>query len=145
MVEPLRKNEDALTYADILSWTDDGRWELIDGVAYDMSPAPTRRHQEISRVLFRQIDSFLAGMPCQIYYAPFDVRLPKAYEDATSASTVVQPDLLVICDPTQLDDHGSVGAPALIIEILSPATRNKDLRGKLHAYQQAGVPEYWVV
>ena len=81
----------------------------------------------------------------QFSLTPFDVRLPKAGEDAKSSTTVVQPDLVVICDTSQLDEHGSVGSPTLIVEILSPSTRNKDLREKLQAYQQAGVPEYWVI
>ncbi len=145
MGEPLRADDIKYTYADILSWTGNTRWELIDGIAYDMTPAPTRRHQEISRALFRQIDRFLAGAACQIFYAPFDVRLPNAGEDAASATTVVQPDLVVICNPEQLDERGCVGSPTLIIEILSPTTFNKDLREKLRVYQHAGVPEYWIV
>ena len=145
MVEPLRKYDSEYTYEDLVQSTDDARWELIDGVPFDMSPAPTRRHQEISRALFRQFDSFLQNAPCQMYYAPFDVRLPKDGEDAASATTVVEPDLVLICDSQQLDERGSVGPPRLIVEILSPSTITKDLREKLHAYEHAGVAEYWVV
>lgn len=137
--------ETRFTYADRMNWPADERYELIDGIAYDMSPAPSRRHQKIITALIIQFGLFLEDKPCEVYPAPFDVRLPKPSEDALTASTVVQPDLVVVCAPQKLDDRGCLGSPALIVEILSPETARKDLREKLYAYQQAGVPEYWII
>lgn len=145
MVEPAQVNPERYTYADILTWPEDERWELIDGVAYDMSPAPSPRHQVIQGELFVLFHDFLRGATCRVYPPPFDVRLPKPTEDGLTASTVVQPDLTVVCDPEKIDERGCVGAPTLVVEILSPGTSRKDLREKLTAYAQAGVPEYWVV
>ncbi|MBU1486738.1 Uma2 family endonuclease, partial [bacterium] len=76
-----RKEVERYTYGDYLSWPDDERWELIEGVAYDMSPAPSRWHQQIAGELFKQIAVFLTGKKCEAYFAPFDVRLPEADED----------------------------------------------------------------
>lgn len=145
MVEPARAHTERYTYADILTWPEGERWELIDGVAYDMTPAPSRRHQKILHKFDLQFGNYLEGTPCEVYFAPFDVRLPKPGETAMTASTVVQPDLLVVCAPEKYDEHGCVGSPTLVLEILSPATAKKDLREKLNVYQQAGVPEYWIV
>ena len=145
MVEPLRSDFAKYTYADVLDWPEEERWELIDGVAYDMTPAPSIRHQVILRALFRQFDRALEGSPCQTFFAPVDIRLPKPGEDGLTASTVVQPDLAVICDREKLDDHGVVGSPTLVIEILSPSTAKKDRQLKMVVYAQAGVPEYWMV
>ena len=145
MVEPMRADDTKYTYADVLDWPEDERWELIDGVAYDMTPAPSRRHQDILRVLFRQFDRALEGSPCRVYFAPFDVRLPKPGEDGFTSSTVVQPDLTVICDREKLDEHGAVGSPTLVVEILSPSTAKKDRDLKMKVYARAGVPEYWII
>ncbi len=145
MSEPAYEIKPIYTYADYLTWPDEERWEIIDGVAYDMSPSPTLRHQAILWQLVLQVGPFLEGSLCQPFTAPVDVVLPKASEDVTTATTVVQPDLLVVCDPEKLQGSHCVGAPMLVIEILSPATSKKDLREKLHAYEGAGVPEYWVV
>lgn len=114
------------TYRDYYTWPIDERWELIDGKAYNMSPAPTRRHQEVAGELFRQTANFLQNHPCQIYAAPFDVRLPRGGEADDLIDTVVQPDLSVICDSEKLDKAGCRGAPDWIIEVLSPATAAKD-------------------
>ena len=131
-----------LTYADYASWDDDARYELIDGVAYLMS-APTITHQRISRRLTRQLDDFLDGKPCELFYAPFDVCL---FGEGDEDDTVVQPDLLVVCDRSKLvDDRRCDGAPDLIIEILSPSSRGYDNLIKFNKYLQAGVREYWVV
>lgn len=143
--EPVRTQTTTYTYADLLTWSKDERWELIDGVPYKMTPSPSRRHQEISTALMLAIGPFLAGSPCRLYHAPFDVRLPKPHEDDRSTTTVIQPDIVVVCDPKKLDQHGSIGSPTLVVEIISPATLMKDMNQKLHAYEQAGVPEYWVI
>jgi len=136
---------ESYTYADYLTWDDTERWELIDGVPYNMSPAPSRRHQQISGELLRQFANFLKGKPCQVYAAPFDVRLPEADENVSDISTVVQPDIAVICDADKLDDAGCSGAPDLIVEITSPSTSRKDHKEKFFRYERAGVREYWLV
>ncbi|MDR0311390.1 MAG: Uma2 family endonuclease, partial [Acidobacteriota bacterium] len=87
------------TYADYYTWDDGERWELIEGEPYLMSPAPRQVHQEILRELLLQLATFLKGKPCKLFTAPFDVRLnADTYDD-----TVVQPDLLVVCDRSKLD------------------------------------------
>ena len=139
------KREERFTYGDYLTWDDDQRWELIDGVPYNMSPAPTVRHQAISRDLLVGFASHLQGTPCQVFAAPFDVRLPESDESDEQVETVVQPDLLVVCDKTKLDAAGCNGAPDLIVEILSPSTAHKDLKVKFERYERARVQEYWIV
>jgi Uma2 family endonuclease len=143
---PMLKKHEIFTYSDYLTWPDDERWELIDGEAYMMSPAPTRRHQEISIELSSQIHQHLKGKSCKVYTAPFDVRLPEKH-DATDdeIETVVQPDIVVICDPDKLDDKGCKGAPDFVVEILSPRTAEHDLKDKFYLYQRVGVREYWIV
>ncbi len=139
------KQEERFTYGDYLTWDDGERWELIDGVPYNMSPAPRVRHQLILGELHRQVANWLLDKPCQLFLAPFDVRLPEADESDDLVETVVQPDLSVVCDKTKLDDAGCRGAPDLIVEILSPSTAHKDLKVKFDRYERAGVREYWIV
>jgi Uma2 family endonuclease len=138
-------NRDHFTYGDYRRWPDERRWELIGGEVYDMSPAPTRIHQATVVELARQIGNFLLDTPCEVYVAPFDVRLPRADEADDQVDTVVQPDIAVICDPQKLDDAGCRGAPDWIVEVLSPRTAAKDQRQKRDAYERAGVQEYWLV
>jgi len=145
MVQTATKRDARYTYADYLRWPGDERWELIDGVACNMTPAPSRRHQAVSFDLTAQFRVFLRGKKCKAYAAPFDVRLPAPGETDETTSTVVQPDLAVVCDPAKLDDRGCKGAPDLVIEILSPDSLARDQREKLLLYEQAGVPEYWIV
>ena len=139
------KREERFTYGDYLTWDDDQRWELIDGVPYNMSPAPTVRHQLILGELHRQVANWLLDKPCQVFIAPFDVRLPEDDESDEQVETVVQPDLSIICDKSKLDEAGCRGAPDLIVEILSPSTAHKDLKVKFERYERAGVREYWIV
>ena len=145
MSEPMHAYPEHYTYADLLSWPAEERWELIDGVPYDMSPAPLRGHEEISVALTSQFYQFLKGKSCRVYSAPFDVRLPHPSEDDMTTTTVVQPDVTVVCDREKLDERGCIGAPTLVVEILSPETKAKDMRVKFHLYQQVGVPEYWII
>ncbi|WP_133512216.1 Uma2 family endonuclease [Candidatus Thiosymbion oneisti] len=137
------------TYADYCTWPDEERWELIDGEAYAMSPAPARIHQEVVVELVRQIGNFLQGGlqgdRCRVYVAPFDIRLPHRDEVDAAVETVVQPDIAVICDPSKLDEKGCRGAPDWIIEVLSPATAAKDQIRKRALYERHGVREYWLV
>jgi Uma2 family endonuclease len=135
------------SYADYLKWEDGLRWELINGHAICMSPAPGRQHQHISKLLGRQIDAYLSDKSCEMYYAPFDVRFIETKDTVPDdyIDTVVQPDIVVVCDPEKLDDRGCKGSPDLIIEILSPSTSKMDMTVKFDLYQRFGVKEYWIV
>jgi len=145
MGQPAYKEADHPTYGDYLTWPEDERWELIDGVPYNMTPAPSRRHQDLVVELGAQIRDFLRGKPCKVYVAPFDVRLPDANEADEVVLTVVQPDVAVICEASKLDDKGCRGAPDFIIEIVSPSTSPKDQIEKVALYERHGVKEYWIV
>lgn len=144
---PIRKEDRIYTYADYLTWPDEERWELIDGVAYNMSPAPNRRHQEIVGKVFIELANFLDNGPCSVYFAPFDVRLtdtPGAPDE--EIRNVVQPDVSIYCrQQDQLDDAGAVAAPDIAVEVLSPSTSVKDQREKLRLYEHFGVKEYWII
>lgn len=133
------------TYAEYLSWPADLRYELIDGVAYLMSPAPLRIHQEIVGEIYFQVRAALEGKLCRAYVAPFDVRLPRAGEADERVDTVVQPDMLVVCDESKLDERGMRGAPDWVVEVLSQSTAVHDQTIKLAAYERAGVGEVWLV
>jgi Uma2 family endonuclease len=135
------------TYADYLTWLDDKRRELINGFIHLMS-APMRVHARVSQKLNRVIDRFIEKKKgkCHVYYAPFDVRLPLNNETADDKIyNVVQPDICVICDLSKLDDKGCIGAPDLIVEVLSPSTLKYDWNYKFNLYEAAGVREYWIV
>jgi Uma2 family endonuclease len=135
--------EESFTYADYLSWDEDERYELIDGVPYMMA-APTVAHQAILSELFGAIWNFLNEKPCKVFVAPFDVRLFP--EEDSSDTTVVQPDIVVICDPSKLSDGKACrGAPDLVIEILSDSSVIMDRTVKAEKYLEAGVKEYWIV
>ena len=123
----------------------EGRWELINGVAYDMTPAPSLEHQRVSGRLYLSIGNALeegkrkaGGGECEVFAAPIDLHLP-------GQESVFQPDLVVVCDPAKLAPHGIVGIPDLVVEILSPSNANKDTVAKRWAYAAGGVPEYLIV
>lgn len=129
------------TVEDWKTW--EGRWELIHGVAYDMTPAPSVEHQRVSRRLERAIEDGLeeakhrgGGGSCEMFHAPLDVFL---------GGNVFQPDIVVVCDPGKISDRGIEGAPDLVVEILSPSNSSKDTVVKRWAYAAAGVPEYLIV
>jgi Uma2 family endonuclease len=132
-------------YGDYLTWPDDSRYELIDGQAYAMSPAPDLAHQDIAGEIYRQAANSLAGKSCRAFIAPVDVRLPKYNEADQQIDTVVQPDVLVVCDSSKLDRRGIRGAPDWIVEVLSPGTASHDQIRKRLLYEQSGVKEYWLV
>ena len=142
----LQKEPDRVfTYQDYLTWNDNERWELINGVAYNMTPAPSVNHQRVSRQLLLQIGIFLSDKPCEVFSAPLDVRLPETNEKDEDTKNVVQPDIVVICDSSKLDEKGCKGAPDLIIEIVSPASASIDNIKKMELYEKNGVKEYWIV
>ena len=133
------------TYADYLTWPDDFRCELIDGKVYLMSPAPTLGHQDVAGEIFFQLKQQLKGKPCRPLIAPLDVRLPKIGRKRDDEETVVQPDVMLVCDSSKLDERGVRGAPDWVIEVLSPRTASKDHIQKRRCYEHAGVREYWLV
>ena len=133
------------SYADYLTWRLEDMVELIKGKVFLTSPAPAERHQKISTRLTIEIGLQLKGQLCDLYAAPFDVRLIKTSSQDADIYTVVQPDLCVICDESKIDEKGCIGSPDWIIEILSPASSKKDLNEKYNLYEENGVKEYWVV
>ena len=130
------------TFADYLMWRFKERVELIKGKILKMSPAPAPIHQRISQKINQKLYSFFENTPCELFYAPFDVRLPNKNGEI---HTVVQPDLCVICDRNKIDDKGCLGAPDLVIEILSPGNSKKEMNLKFSLYEESGISEYWVV
>ncbi|MDQ7824249.1 MAG: Uma2 family endonuclease [Candidatus Eremiobacteraeota bacterium] len=143
-MEPLARR-DRYTYKDYCDIPGEERYEVIEGILYQMTPAPSRRHQDLLGGLFTAFHNHLRGHACRVYCAPFDVRLPARGEKDDEAGTVVQPDISVICDPGKLDDLGCLGSPDLIIEIASRGSASRDYVKKLALYERHGVREYWVV
>lgn len=137
--------QERYTFGHYRAWPEGERWELIDGVAYAMSPAPDWPHQSVVAVLTIAIGNHLKGKPCRVLPAPLDVLLPKADEADDRVDTVVQPDLVVLCDPSRLTRHGIRGAPEWVIEVLSPSTSARDQGLKRELYEHHGVAEYWLV
>jgi Uma2 family endonuclease len=146
MAIPASKPDYKYTYGDYCSWPDDERWEIIEGIPVSMSPAPNRYHQRLSFQFLASIARQLSKeSDCEVYHAPFDVRLPVSDEADDFITTVVQPDISIICDKSKLDDKGCRGAPDLVIEILSASTASRDLQIKKDLYEKHGVKEYWIV
>ena len=144
MGNPELTPQERFTYRNYRTWPDDERWELIDGHAWAMSPAPIRYHQKIAGRFFAKLEVFLEGKPCEAYIAPFDVLMPRGDEADDEVDTVVQPDVVVYCDRSRLTWAGARGAPDLALEVLSPSTSKKDQREKFDLYERTGVREYWV-
>lgn len=132
------------SYAHYLNWLFDDRVELIKGKVFPMS-APARAHQQVSVRISYFLYQFLSGKPCKIYTAPFDVRFYTGSKADRDIYTVLQPDLCVVCDQEKLDDRGCIGAPDIVIEILSPGNNRKELLNKFNIYEEYGVTEYWIV
>lgn len=142
MPQPQKKQ---YSYADLLEWNENIRYELYDGLPVALA-SPSSAHQMISGDLFSQFYAFLKGKECRVFSAPLDVRLfEKRGDSPESVSTVVQPDLMVVCDKSKIDRYGISGAPDLIVEIASDSTRRIDRLTKFNLYQRAGVREYWIV
>lgn len=145
MKSPKEKGKGPYSYADYLSWREDERWEIIEGEAYDMTPAPGVVHQEISMNLSVLLGMFFRERECRVFASPFDVRLPHEKTDDERIFTIVQPDLIVVCDPEKLEERGCLGTPDLVIEIISPSTASKDHVRKRRLYESHGVKEFWLV
>lgn len=137
--------ETIYTYGHVLAWSEHERWEIIQGVPYAMTPAPTIRHQEVAGALYRILGNYLLGRACRVFIAPLDVLLTEGHELDEQIQTVIQPDVFVVCDKSKLDERRCKGAPDLIIEVLSPTTARKDRREKFLLYEKHGVKEYWLV
>jgi len=146
MAEALRKENRIYNYGDYASWTDDDRWEIIEGEAHSMSPAPTLDHQRYLRRLLNKFENYLEGKTCEVFNSPCDLLLLEEGETVDKATNIVQPDIMVVCDSNKLfENKCCVGAPDLIIEILSPSTASKDMKKKRLLYERFGVKEYWIV
>jgi Uma2 family endonuclease len=142
---PIPKSNKKYTFANYLTWPENERWEIIDGIPCMMT-APSWQHQDISRELLIQFGNHLTGKSCRVYGAPFDLRLSVSGEEKDEDSTnVFQPDITIICDITKLKGSGYFGTPSLVIEISSPSTGKIDKILKFNAYEKAGVLEYWIV
>ncbi len=131
------------SYADYLTWDENERWEIIDGIPL-MQAAPSRIHQEILMEISKQFAVYLTGKPCKVYPSPFAVRLDIELND-NDVKNVVEPDITIVCDKNKLDDRGCKGAPDMIIEIVSPSTSKNDKLVKFNKYEKAGVKTYWLV
>ena len=141
----LPAEKERYTFADVLTWEENERAEIIDGEAVMMAP-PSTAHQLISGALFAQLHNFLEGKKCQVIPAPFAVRLfEKDGDSPDDVDTMVEPDISVVCDRDKLDGKGCKGAPDMVVEILSPSTHRHDRITKYNLYQRAGVREYWIV
>ncbi|MFZ3590252.1 Uma2 family endonuclease [Bacillus sp. DJP31] len=138
------QEERKYSYADYLVWDED-RIEVIDGIVINMTPAPSRKHQQVLREISTEFSLFLRDKECEVFFAPFDVRLLSEGNKDDETYNVVQPDLTVICDKEKLDEKGCKGSPDIIIEILSPASVKIDRWKKYQLYEKAGVKEYWIV
>jgi Uma2 family endonuclease len=130
-------------YSDYLLWQFSERVELIKGFINKMSPAPSSSHQKISANLSGVFYENLKRSSCNFYAAPFDVRL--LIKSANKDTTIVQPDLCIICDESKLDKRGCNGAPDLMVEIVSQSNSKHDVKTKFELYQEAGVLEYWII
>jgi len=133
------------SYADYLEWKFEERTELIKGRIFKMSRAPGSYHQEIAAEITRVFANHLKGKMCKVYPAPFDVRLAKKSLMNEDVITVVQPDICVVCDRRKIDKAGCIGAPDIVVEILSPGNNKTELQNKYDVYEENGVQEYWIV
>jgi Uma2 family endonuclease len=130
------------TYADYLEWEGPQRYQLLNGEVFQMA-SPSVAHQALLMGLSMQFGNWLQGKPCKVFFAPLDVRLFP--EEDNSDDTVVQPDLLVVCDKDKLGKGAVNGAPDLVIEIISDSDSYPESFAKFHNYLEAKVREYWVI
>ncbi len=135
------------SYADYLTWEFEERVEILKGKVFSMGATPNTSHQRISGKLSGILWQKFNNMSLNFFAAPFDVRLLDKKKSTLDQEiyTVVQPDLCVICDENKIDERGAIGAPDLVIEILSPGNSNKEMKYKFDLYEEAGVLEYWIV
>ncbi|WP_044018583.1 Uma2 family endonuclease [Thermoanaerobacter italicus] len=140
----LSEGKEAYTYEDYLNWPNEHKIEIINGQLY-LHTVPPRIHQEISIAMSCQFFNYLKNKKCEVYFR-LGVRLPSGNEKSDKEiKTVVEPDIIVVCDKSKLDDEGCKGAPDLIVEITSPSTAKIDKVEKFNLYEKHGVKEYWIV
>lgn len=132
------------SYADYLTWRFNERVELIKGRIFKMPPAPNLKHQRISGDIFYEFKTFVKNTKCQVFHAPFDVRLPISSTKG-KVDTVVQPDITVVCNEDILDVQGCNGSPDLVVEILFPGNTKREMKDKFELYLAAKIPEYWLI
>jgi Uma2 family endonuclease len=134
------------SYKEYLTWQFKDVVELIKGRIMKMSPAPLLKHQVVTGRIFADIEQYLRRKECSVFIAPFDVRLPKRSENTDEQIfSVVQPDICIVCDPAKLDRRGCIGAPDMIVEVLSPGNMVRDAKIKFDLYEEFGIREYWIV
>ncbi len=133
----VKKRAEKYSYSDYLTWPDDERWEIINGEAYNMTPAPGIKHQNVVGTIFSSLKQKLKGKPCRPFVAPTDVVL--------SECDIVQPDIIVVCDEKKITEANIQGTPDLVVEVLSPATALKDKREKKALYERSAVREYVII
>lgn len=146
--EPVVSYDKLYTYADYLRWEIEERIELIKGKIFKMAPAPASNHQLVQGELFGLYYNFLKNKSCRLFSAPFDVRLidpKKKSKKDEDIITVVQPDICIVCDIDKIDQRGCLGAPDLVVEILSPGNSKKELKNKFELYEENGIKEYWLI
>lgn len=125
------------TYAEYVQLSDGDRYEMIDGKLYNMTPAPTPKHQQVVTLLSAEFVTHSRGKTCRVFVSPIDV--------CFSNDEWVQPDIVTVCDSNKISDERIIGPPDIIVEVLSPSTAKKDRLIKYRRYEQAGVHEYWIV
>ena len=130
------------TYEDYYHYQLEGAYELVKGWLRKMA-APLDAHQAAAGEVYFQLRAQLDAKACVVRQAPYDVRLFAG--QAKLQHTVVQPDICIICDRSKIDLRGCNGAPDLIVEVISKKTATYDRTTKLTLYEQAGVPEYWII
>jgi Uma2 family endonuclease len=128
-------------YKDIKHW--EGNWELIDGIPYLLA-SPSYDHQHVVGELHLELASYFKNRGCRVILSPFDVQLD-INEPEDEAKTVLQPDLLVVCDTNKITKNRLKGAPDIVIEVLSASTGIRDRDQKYYLYEKNGVKEYWIV
>ena len=133
------------SYNDYLSWPDDERWEIIQGIPVSMSPAPSTNHQSVSGELFFILKDYFKDKDCSVFIAPFDVRLSENLSSESSILNVVQPDIAIICDKNKIDKKGCLGSPDMVVEVISPGSALMDYKTKLNLYEKFKIKEYWIV
>ncbi len=137
-------SEGSYTYKDYFSWDTDEKFELFDGQAV-MQARTSFEHQLIEAALITQLGSYLRGKRCRAV-SEVEVLLPSTRDQgAEDVKNVFIPDIIVVCEPEKIKKQYCLGAPTVVMEILSPSTGKNDRFIKLNAYQRAGVMEYWIV
>ncbi len=139
------QDERKYSYVDYLAWQEGEPIEIIDGHVFYKTPAPTRKHQQVLRELATEFSLFLRDKECEVFFAPFDVRLLAEKKTDEEVFNIVQPDLVIVCDKKKLDEKGCNGSPDMMVEILSPTSVKVDRWKKYQLYEQAGVKEYWII